>query len=230
MDFLVLSDQNGVVDMTPEAIARRTNRPLDIILSTISELERPDERSRTPDFRGARIKRLDEHRDWGWMIVNYEQFRKIASSEQKREKTLARVHKHRGIKRCNAVKRAATPKDLCNAKQKQKEEADGEVKADKARPSSVIAVVEYCKKLALPETEGEFFWNKWEANGYANGKKKILDWKATIRSWKAAGWCPSQKGVAPRTVSASAMPDMPIHPPDDILGGFRALREAEEQQ
>lgn len=128
MDFLVLSDMNGVVDMTHEAISRRTNRPIELIRSTIAELEKPDERSRTPDFKGARLIRLDDHRDWGWMIVNYKQFRDIANSEQKRAKTLARVHKHRGINDRNALKRSVTPSNASNAMQKQREEVEGDAK------------------------------------------------------------------------------------------------------
>lgn len=115
MDLLVLADRNGVVDMTHEAISRRTNRPISVIRKTISELEAPDDRSRSPEFNGARIKRLDDHRDWGWMIVNYEFFREIATEEQRREKTLARVNKHRGkksLRKRNAVKRSVTQ---CNA-------------------------------------------------------------------------------------------------------------------
>ena len=81
MDMLVLADVNGVVDMTHEAIARRTNRPIETIRSTILKLESPDMRSRTPDAEGRRVKRLDEHRDWGWVIVNYDAFRRIASEE-----------------------------------------------------------------------------------------------------------------------------------------------------
>lgn len=95
MDLLVLSDRNGVVDMTHEAIARRTNRPIEVIRRTVTALEGPDPRSRTPYYGGARLKRLDDHREWGWMILNYEYFRQLASEEQRREKTLARVKKHR---------------------------------------------------------------------------------------------------------------------------------------
>lgn len=105
MDFLVLADCNGVVDMTHEAISRRTNRPLELIRSTIASLESPDNHSRSPEFSGARLKRLDEHRDWGWFIVNFDKFRKIASEEQRREKTKLRVQKHR-VTQCNAVKRS----------------------------------------------------------------------------------------------------------------------------
>jgi hypothetical protein len=95
MDFLVLADCNGVVDMTHEAIARRTNRPIETIRETITGLESPDLRSRSPEFDGARIKRLDEHRDWGWFIVNFDKFRKTASEEQRRERTRERVERFR---------------------------------------------------------------------------------------------------------------------------------------
>lgn len=95
MDMLVLADIDGVVDMTHEAIARITNRPIELIRSTISELEGPDPRSRTPDNDGARLKRLDDHRDWGWVIINYDTFRAMANDEQRRLKTLVRVKRHR---------------------------------------------------------------------------------------------------------------------------------------
>lgn len=117
MDLLVLADRNGVVDMTHEAIARRTNRPIETIRKTILQLESPDNRSRTPDCNGARLKRLDDHRDWGWMIVNYHYFRQIASEEQRREKTLERVHKHRKTKPLPTV----THCNASNAMQRQKE-------------------------------------------------------------------------------------------------------------
>jgi hypothetical protein len=114
MDLVVLADLNEVVDMTHEAIARRTNRPVEVIRETIAELESRDPKSRTPDFDGARIKRIDDHRDWGWFIVNYEKFRKIASEEQRREKTKERVRKFR-------EKHRVTLGNAGNAMQKQKQ-------------------------------------------------------------------------------------------------------------
>jgi hypothetical protein len=95
MDLLILADKDGVVDMTHEAISRITVRPIEVIRATITELEGPDPRSRTPDEGGARIKRLDEHRDWGWMILNYDTFRAIANEEQRRVNNRLRVQKHR---------------------------------------------------------------------------------------------------------------------------------------
>ena len=94
-DLLKLADMNGVVDMTPESISRRLNCPLEIVLRGISTLEKPDTKSRTPDHEGRRIVKLDEHRAWGWFIVNYEYYRSLASEEQRREKTKLRTQKWR---------------------------------------------------------------------------------------------------------------------------------------
>lgn len=95
MDFLVLADLNGVVDMTHEAIARRTNRPLEIIRKTIEQLEGPDSMSRTADDEGRRLKRLDSHRSWGWVIINYERFRRYVTEDHRRAKTRERVRRYR---------------------------------------------------------------------------------------------------------------------------------------
>jgi len=83
--FLVLADRLGVVDMTPESIARITTVPLEIILKGIGVLETPDPRSRNPNEDGRRLKRLAEHRDWGWQIVNHAHYRAIRSAEERRD-------------------------------------------------------------------------------------------------------------------------------------------------
>lgn len=112
-DFLKLSDINGVVDMTLEAISRRTNVPLEIVRRGVELLEEPDPKSRTKDCEGRRLIRLDEHRDWGWIIVNYGYYRSLASEDQRREKTAIRVRKFRDINSGNALKR--TRNDLPSA-------------------------------------------------------------------------------------------------------------------
>lgn len=93
--MVILSDVSGFVDMTHEAIARRTNIPIDIIREGIAELEKPDPRSRSPKESGRRIVRLDEHRDWGWQIVNHKQYRDLASLEEKRQADRVRVAEKR---------------------------------------------------------------------------------------------------------------------------------------
>lgn len=84
-DMLILANRHGEVDMTVEAIARRTNTPLEIIQFGINELSKPDPISRTPNEDGRRILPLDEHRQWGWKIVNFAHYRGLKDEEMRRE-------------------------------------------------------------------------------------------------------------------------------------------------
>lgn len=93
-DFLKLAD-DGVVDMTREAISRRLNVPLKVLNEAISKLEAPDPSSRNPNHEGRRLAKLDDHRDWGWLILNWDEYEAIKCKEDQRAKTLARVRRHR---------------------------------------------------------------------------------------------------------------------------------------
>jgi len=100
MDLLVLADRDGIVDMTLEAIARRTNAPdIPMLKRAISGLESPDTASRTEEDDGRRIERIDEHRDWGWKIINFERYRKLKTTEELREKNREKVRRYRERKR-----------------------------------------------------------------------------------------------------------------------------------
>jgi hypothetical protein len=59
MDLLVLADETGAVDMTPEAISRRTNVKLEEVIRYIEELSRPDPLSRSREQEGRRSVPLD---------------------------------------------------------------------------------------------------------------------------------------------------------------------------
>jgi len=91
-DFLKLCDhKTGVVDMTRQVMARRLNIPLDVLSGAIDKLESPDASSRDKSNDGRRIERLDDHRDWGWRILNWDKYEKIRN----RADLAMRVAKHR---------------------------------------------------------------------------------------------------------------------------------------
>ena len=152
-DFLTLADVNGVVDMTPESISRRTNVPLDIVKKYITVLESPDLKSRRKNDGGRRIVRLDEHRDWGWLIVNYEFYRNLASEDQRREKTRQRVMKYREKQPCNALKRNVTNSN------------DSPSSSPSLNPSLNSSLNSSLKGLVIPESLNthEFMeaWENW---------------------------------------------------------------------
>ena len=84
MDLLVLADRDGVVDMTTDAIARRTNVPEEMIIHAIAKLVAPDAQSRSHEEDGCRLVPIDSHRSWGWQIVNYEHYRNLRDEEARR--------------------------------------------------------------------------------------------------------------------------------------------------
>lgn len=72
-----------------------------------------------------------------------------------------------------------------------------EGKENKARPQSRQDVLDYVRSIGLPETDGHYFFDHWQSNGYKNSGKPVLDWKATIRSWQQGNHLPSQKKTNP---------------------------------
>ena len=72
--------------------------------------------------------------------------------------------------------------------------------ANKGKPKNEQEVVEYCKSIGVPD--GAYFWDKWTGGGFQNAGKAMKDWKATIRSWKSAGYLPSQKQTGSRPTTA----------------------------
>lgn len=93
--MIVLCDCDGVIDMTPNAISRRTGIPIEHIKAGIEFLEQSDPYSRTTIEEGKRIVRLDDHRPWGWQIVNHAKYRSIASRADKKKADRERIAKKR---------------------------------------------------------------------------------------------------------------------------------------
>lgn len=83
-DLLKLADKTGCVDMTVEAVARRSNVPLDEVREAIVALMSPDDKSRSKEHEGKRLIPIDSRRDWGWIIVNYAHYRAIQDEESRR--------------------------------------------------------------------------------------------------------------------------------------------------
>lgn len=108
--LIVLCDWHGIVDMTPEAISRRTNIPLEIIQYGLKALQEPDTGSRSPLMQGKRITLLEpEHRNWGWLIVNHEYYRNLQSADDRREYMRKYMNKKRNDNTQGAPRKVEYP-------------------------------------------------------------------------------------------------------------------------
>jgi hypothetical protein len=138
--LIALADRKGIVDMTPEAISRRTTIPLEIIETGIAALEAPDPDSRSPDHDGRRIVRLAEHRSWGWQLVNYEHYRAIRSADERREymKLYQRDYRKDGPK--GAVNQTVNSVSGINPCSKQMQKQETPSAADAAAKQKKLAI------------------------------------------------------------------------------------------
>lgn len=84
-NLLAHCDKTGDVDMHPRAIADEVGLTVDEVTAALAELEAPDPESRSPEENGRRIIRLDDHRAWGWRVVNYVKYRAIRDEADRRE-------------------------------------------------------------------------------------------------------------------------------------------------
>jgi hypothetical protein len=153
MDMLVLADRDGVVDMTVDAIARRTNVPQELVDHAIKELMNPDLKSRSKAESGARITPIDSGRDWGWQIVNYEHYRNIRDEE-------ARRTYFRDKKREQREREGQTPSN--DVKDSQTISTQGEEEGDLKSPSVP-------PRIRSTGGDGEFMAANWlmEEAGFA---------------------------------------------------------------
>lgn len=155
-DFLKLCDhKTGILDMTRPALSRRLNIPLDALNLQIEKLEAPDPASRDSDFDGRRIQRLDEHRDWGWQILNWGKYESIRT----RADLAMRVARHR-------------------EKDKQENPTKGFQKPDMPEIKLWFA------KAGMPMAEAERFFNYYDSNGWRVGKNPMKSWHGAASNWK----------------------------------------------
>jgi hypothetical protein len=89
--FMMEADWDGVVEVHPGVMAVRwtgSGRCGKIaeeqVRAACTYWEQPDPSSRSPIEEGRRIIRLHEHRDWGWRIVNWVEYRDAEGIEKRR--------------------------------------------------------------------------------------------------------------------------------------------------
>lgn len=97
MAMIAMADKDGVVDIIHDALARKLNIPETDLKNAIEKLESPDDASRSNVADGRRLSRIDAHRSWGWQIINYGYYSKLATRQEKREKDRSRIAEKRAI-------------------------------------------------------------------------------------------------------------------------------------
>lgn len=143
-NLLAHCSKEGAVDKHFRAIAEETGLPIERVKTAIEVLESPDPESRSPEEDGARIVRMDEHRVWGWRVVNYGKYRSIRSEDDRAEQNRIAQQKWRD-------RNKSKPSSATSKQSKPKER---EMDKEKHTPNGVQGGDE----LILEDTESRRTW------------------------------------------------------------------------
>jgi len=125
----------------------------------------------------------------------------------KRENDAARQRRHRAV----TSKREQTP----------------DYDSDSDSEKGLERVREFARGKGIGGKDAEWFYWKGRGNGWTNGGRPILDWKATLTSWHRAGYLPSQKadGGKPKQIDPNQQ-----RKDDEYELFMRQRQERKEQQ
>lgn len=102
-NLIAHADREGYVDKHPRAIAEECGLSIEEVRAALGTLEAPDPESRSPDEGGRRIMRIDDHRAWGWRLVNHLKYREMRNEEVRREQNRSAQERARGKRRESAT-------------------------------------------------------------------------------------------------------------------------------
>lgn len=188
--LIVLADRDGVVDMTVEAIAARTGIPLGVIAEGIEFLEQPDKFSRSPDDDGKRLNRLNQHRPWGWQIVNYAKYRDMRSAHDRREYHRQYYHDKNRNKARRKLNSAQQSAQQCSSDSTKVEAEvlrtplppEGEPRIEGLNPEAWERFETYRKQIRKPIRDASVLAAKKKLAGFGGAQLAVVE-QSIANSW-----------------------------------------------
>lgn len=215
LTLIAAMDQDGfVVSATEENLARLANIPIDQTRVAVEKLTSPDPLSTNPDNDGRRIEKVPG----GYVVLNAAYYRTVKNMEHAREMNRIRNCKYRERKRDKKNDAKSSQVQSCvvtpvsvYASVLDKGGVGGKENG-KAR-GTMEEIKKFCSTSNMTDQDAIWFFNKCEGCGWTNGGRPIKDWQATIRSWSAAGYLPSQKNGSNHQVETKPppKPEVDVH-------------------
>jgi len=186
--MIVLCDSDGLLDMTPQAISKRTGIPIEHIKAGIEILENKDPYSRTDKEDGRRITRVDDHRPWGWYIVNHKYYRDLKTKQERRDYMREYMRNKRAQKELTETNKSLQNLTKLNVSNVAHTNTyaytnNKEGKTNRFTPPSQKDIEIYCQSRNNNVDVNKFF-NFYESKGWMVGKNKMKNWKAAIHTWE----------------------------------------------
>lgn len=120
-NLLAFKDKDQFVDKHPRCISEEVGIPEDQVRAALRELEAPDPESRSEAHEGRRLLRMDDHRDWGWFVVNGAYYDGLRNSEERRIQNLEAQARRR--RKLTVIKSQQESADVSNGHHESAESA-----------------------------------------------------------------------------------------------------------
>ena len=198
--LLAMADKNGEVVATIPGLARVACVTIQEVENALEKFQSPDKYSRTPDDEGRRIEQNED----GWVLINYEKYRKMASKEDQKAKNAERVRKFRERQKrngkslqCNAKNEPSNDKvtqgrDIAEAEAEAEAEENISLKRERGSASqtdfaeipTLEEVITEAEVRGIPDEHARSFWEYNESKQlWVNQYGKMIKWKMALKSW-----------------------------------------------
>lgn len=191
--LLALAEPTGFVPASLPGIANAARLPLDTMVEIIRKFESPDEYSRSTDFDGRRIEKVEG----GWLILNYRFYRETkgtspVSTEKRATYNREWMRRHRATIKST---KQSTPVHVSASASASVPggEYRGEVLKESQQPSPPpFKRAEFdaaALNLSVPDWERDSCWAYYDRQGWVTGglhPKRIQgDPRSTLLTWLA---------------------------------------------
>lgn len=203
--ILALRDVTGYVPAALPGLANAARVSIAECEAAVAKLEAPDQYSRTPDYDGRRIKKVEG----GWIVLNHQKFRERGTSDMQKERIRQRVRRFRekhksdvtpcnapcnGKTQCNDIK---TNTNTNTNKEEEKRTPPASVRAPAFKKPIPCEVTEYAKSKGI-SLDGNVFCSYYESNGWKVGRNPMKSWKAAVTgTWRSGTSNTGQYGTKP---------------------------------
>jgi hypothetical protein len=181
--FVVPPGWYGFVSAAGPGIVNRAQLDLETGLSGLEKLSEPDPGSRTPDFEGRRMVRVNG----GFIILNYQKYRERDYTNAERQ---ARWRARQKDKNNGVTSHSNTVMSRCVTQAEVEAEAEVELsqkkKSRRFTPPSLEEVKQYCQERGN-QVDPESFVAFYESKGWMIGKNKMKSWKSAVITWEKRG-------------------------------------------
>jgi len=191
--MLAMADKNGEVVATIPGLARVACVTIQEVEHALEKFQSPDKYSRTPDDEGRRIEQNED----GWVLINYEKYRKMASKEDQKAKSAERVRKYRERQKrngkslqCNAKSGSGNDKvtqgrDIAEAEAEAEAERESTPSHENPEIPTLDEVKQAASMMGILESSAISFWEWHECNNGWIKNGSLIKWRIKLPRWAA---------------------------------------------